>query len=70
MLRHGYAMILEKARVRKFDAQLLHGHANYSTTDYVYTHFRKKHTKKQRKKSNYTQKIHSDYRFCDIYVIC
>ncbi len=39
MLRHGYATILEKAGVSKFDAQHLLGHANYSTTADVYTHF-------------------------------
>ena len=56
MLRHGYATILEKAGVSKFDAQHLLGHANYSTTADVYTHFTKEaYTEASKKICAYTQ---------------
>ena len=56
MLRHGYATMLEKAGVSKFDAQHLLGHANYSTTADVYTHFTQDaYTEAMKKIQIYTQ---------------
>lgn len=56
MLRHGYATMLEKAGVSKFDAQHLLGHANYATTADVYTHFTQQaYTEAAEKIKLYTQ---------------